>query len=170
MRHSCMLSEARAETYNSMVFTSDEKDKIDVLFKKFEDYCKPKQNIAVECYKFNTRLQDKSETIDQFVTALQLLAKECHFKELQDELILDRIVCGITSDRVKERHLRGCPSVYSQPTQPNSNFWYILVRRMYRICCHFGPNMLTRLGTYYVDKSYDPECSYNLYHKSLSFL
>ena len=55
-------------------------------------------------------------------------------------------------------------------TQPTSNFWYIPVRRMYRICSHFGPDMLTHLGTYYVDKFYDPECSYNLYHKPLSFL
>ena len=94
------------DIYNSMVFGNDEKDKINVLFKKFEDYCKPKQNIAVERYKFNMRLQDKSETIDQFVTALRLLAKECNFKELHDELIRDRIVCGITSDRVKERLLR----------------------------------------------------------------
>ena len=68
------------DIYNSMVFTNDEKDKIDVLFTKFEDYCKPKQNVAVERYKFNSRLQEKSETIDQFVTALRLLANECHLK------------------------------------------------------------------------------------------
>ena len=90
------------DIYNSMVF-GDEQDKIN---KKFEDYCKPKQNIAVERCKFNMRLQNKSETIDQFVTALRLLAKECNFKELHDELIRDRIVCGITSDRVKEQLLR----------------------------------------------------------------
>ena len=65
----------------------------------------------------------------------------------------------------KRGHLHHWNFFFKLRTQPTSIFWYIPVRRMYRICSHFGPDMLTHLGTYYVDKFYDPECSYNLYHK-----
>lgn len=37
---------------------------------------------------------------------LKLLAKNCNFGSLVDETIRDRLVCGIISERVKERLLR----------------------------------------------------------------
>ena len=54
--------------FTALVLKDDEKDKIDVLFKKFEEYCKPKKNVTVERYKFNTRCQGASESVDQYVT------------------------------------------------------------------------------------------------------
>ena len=50
--------------------------------------------------KFNTRMQSAEECIDQFVTALRLIAKDCGFKLLKDDLIRDRIVCGTSSEMV----------------------------------------------------------------------
>ena len=60
----------------------------------------------MERYKFNTRTQGKSEAIDQFVTDLRNMSKNCAFGAIADELIRDRIVCGTNSERVKERLLR----------------------------------------------------------------
>ena len=40
------------------------------------------------------------------MTELKLLAKNCEFGVLESELIRDRVVYGITSERVKERLLR----------------------------------------------------------------
>ena len=86
-----------------MSFAEDETDKLDVLFMKFGTYCKPKQNITMERYHFNTHVQEASETIDQYV---KLIAKNCGYCELEDQLIRDRIVCGIKSETVKQRLLR----------------------------------------------------------------
>lgn len=58
----------------------DETNKISVLFQKFENYSKPKQNITVERYKFNTRVQSNTESIDQYVTEIRLIAKKLPFK------------------------------------------------------------------------------------------
>ena len=91
--------------YNAMNLDKS-RDKIDVLFNKFEEYCKPKQNITVERYRFNTQVQDKGEQIDRYITDLRLIAKNCSFGELEDKLIRDRIVCGINSDDVKQHLLR----------------------------------------------------------------
>ena len=89
-----------------MTFTKREVNKIDALFAKFEDYCKPRKNVIMERYKFNTRTQQKDETADQRVTELKLIAKNCNFGSLEDKLIRDRLVYGTNSERVKERLLR----------------------------------------------------------------
>ena len=94
------------DIYNTMTFISSEVKKIDALFAKFKDYCKPRKNVIIERYKFNTRTQQKDETADQYVTELKLIAKNCNFGSLGDELIRDRLVYGINSERVKERLLR----------------------------------------------------------------
>ena len=69
-----------------ITFTSSEKNKIDALFAKFEDYCKPRKNVIMERYKFNTRTQQKDESADQYVTELKLIATNCNFGSLEDEL------------------------------------------------------------------------------------
>ena len=61
----------------------------------------------MERYKFNTRVQRKDETADQYVTELKLIAKNCNFGSLEDELIRDRLVYGTNSERIKERLLCG---------------------------------------------------------------
>ena len=89
-----------------MKLADGERDKIDILFSKFEVYCKPKQNVTIERYRFNTRVQTKHETIDQYLTELKLIAKNCSFGELENQLIQERIVCGTKSEEVRQRLLR----------------------------------------------------------------
>jgi hypothetical protein len=94
------------EIYNTFHFGEGEVDKLEVLLKKFEDYCIPKTNVTVIRHRFNTRVQGHSESIDQYVTDLKLIAKDCEFEHLEDGLIRDRIVCDTNSPKVKERLLR----------------------------------------------------------------
>ena len=58
------------DVYNTMNLDDTQHDKINVLFTKFEEYCKTKQNMTVERHQFNTRVQDKVEQIDRYVTDL----------------------------------------------------------------------------------------------------
>ena len=69
--------------YNTWTLTSAETDKINVLFEKYEACCNPKQNVTVIWYKFTTRNQSDSATIDQYVTELKRLAKDCAYGELK---------------------------------------------------------------------------------------
>ena len=100
------IGQTGRDVYNTMVLADGERDKIDILFSKFEAYCKPKQNVTIERYRFNTRVQAKHETIDQYLTELKLIAKNCSFGELENQLIRDRIVCGTKSEEVRQRLLR----------------------------------------------------------------
>ena len=101
-----VIGQAGRDIYNTMTLTEEETSKIDVLFAKFEAYCKPKRNVTIERYRFNTRTQARGETINQYVTKLRLIAKNCKFGNLENELIRDRIVCGTLSDNVRQRLLR----------------------------------------------------------------
>ena len=94
------------DIYNTMTFTTSEVNKIDALFAKFDYYCTPRKNVIMERYKFNIRTQQKDETSDQYVTELKLIANNCNFGSLEDELIRDRLVYVTNSERVKERLLR----------------------------------------------------------------
>ena len=54
----------------------------------------------------NTRVQRNNENIDQYVTELRRLAKDCAYGDLIEEMIRDRIVCGTSDARVKEKLLQ----------------------------------------------------------------
>lgn len=101
-----VAGEEAIKVNNTFVFRDDEKDKIAVLKKKFQDYCEPRKNLTYLRHMFFTRAQGPTETIDAFVTELKSKAKDCEFGDLHDSLIRDRIVCGIREDNVRGRLLR----------------------------------------------------------------
>ena len=84
--------------HETLVFEETEKDKIEPLIAKFEAYCLPKKNVTHERHLLNLRKQKPDESIDQFVTELKRLAKNCEYGELTNSIIKDRIVEGINND------------------------------------------------------------------------
>ena len=88
-----------------MTFLEEEQDKIDILFSKFKAYCKLKQNVTIEYYCFNTSVQGRQETIDQYLMERRLIAKNCSFGNLEDQLVRDQLVCGTNSEEGCQRLL-----------------------------------------------------------------
>ena len=76
------------------------------LFEKFEEYCLPKKNLVVERRKFFWRNQHDEETFDQFLTELRNLAVSCEFQNLNESLLLYKVVDGIKSDKCHDVLLR----------------------------------------------------------------
>ncbi|XP_044766752.1 uncharacterized protein K02A2.6-like [Coccinella septempunctata] len=94
------------EIYNTFSFTDAEKDKIEPLIAKFEQYFVPKKNVDFERYKFFT-LRQHHETIEQFVTILKNTAKNCEFHpENEDGLIKTMFVIGVKSESLREKLLQ----------------------------------------------------------------
>ena len=100
-----LVGEEVLEIYNTFSLSTAEQ-KLDILFKKFEDYCNPRRNITFERHKFFTCVQEPTESIDQYVTELRTKASTCEFGELCESLIRDRIVCGIVCDTMREKLLQ----------------------------------------------------------------
>ena len=91
--------------YNTFQFKVAETNKIDVLIKRFDLYFQPKKNIVYERYRFLSRKQLDGETIQHFVTDLKNRARNCEFGELQDSMVCSMLVCGLQSDKIRERLL-----------------------------------------------------------------
>ena len=51
------------------------------LFQKFAASCKPKHNVTLDRYRFNTRAQRDEEILDEFVTYLQRLTMLCIYSD-----------------------------------------------------------------------------------------
>ncbi|XP_006813690.1 uncharacterized protein LOC102809558 [Saccoglossus kowalevskii] len=97
------------EIFETFEFTEEDDDKSTVpkdILDKFEKHFALKKSLVVSRHKFNTRNQGRNESIDDFVTALKILAKDCAFGTMRDELIRDRIICGIYCEQVKDKLLQ----------------------------------------------------------------
>ena len=94
------------DVYNTIPLDEDDKKVYKTLMEKFQGHFEPKKNVTYERYIFNSRTQLVEETIDSFVTDLRKKATKCEFGTLKDEMIRDRIICGINDDRLRGRLLR----------------------------------------------------------------
>ena len=63
---------------------------------------RPKLNPVFTRYKFNNEVQGK-HSIEQFITKLKLLAKDCAFGDYENDMVRDRIVFGVTSVKIREK-------------------------------------------------------------------
>ncbi|XP_052741791.1 uncharacterized protein LOC128199740 [Bicyclus anynana] len=79
---------------------------VEYIWKKLDEQFQTKKNLTVERHKFFIRDQRDNESIEQYVFELSKLAQNCEFRDLQEELIKDRLVCGVTSAAIRERLLR----------------------------------------------------------------
>ena len=84
--------------------THESREDPEVLLTKFREQCMPTKNSIIDRHRFNPTNQKPTEPISSYVASLRILANKCEFGTLTDELIRDRIVCGIHSDRVR-KHL-----------------------------------------------------------------
>ncbi|XP_046391596.1 uncharacterized protein K02A2.6-like [Ischnura elegans] len=73
-----------------------------VVFEKFNEHFVPKVNIIYERARFNKRLQGESETVEEFVRDLHILAKNCRYGALKEELVRDRLVVGLRNAKLSE--------------------------------------------------------------------
>ena len=94
------------EVYSTFKFEDGESDKIAPLKQKFANYCEPKKNITVNRYTFNSRQQHIGEKFTDYLTSLKTLVKDCEYGPLEDEMLRDRIVCGVQDKDVRMRLLR----------------------------------------------------------------
>ena len=102
----CIGKEA-LEVHNGLPFASEEeKSNMTKVLELWETHCIGKTNVIYERYKFNNRSQEQTESIDTYENALRALAETCDFGALKDQLIRDRIVCGVRDNAVRRKLLQ----------------------------------------------------------------
>ncbi|KAL5477033.1 hypothetical protein EMCRGX_G023772 [Ephydatia muelleri] len=75
------------------------------LVKLVRDHYCPPPSVTVQRYNFNSRTQKEGETVSQFVAELRRLSEHCDFKATLDDMLRDRIVCGVRNSSVQRRLL-----------------------------------------------------------------
>ena len=96
------VGEKGRDIYNTWVLDDDDKKKLKPHYDKFAAYVRPKLNPVFTRYKFNNEVQG-THSIEQFITKLKLLAKDCAFGDYENDMVRDRIVFGVTSVKIREK-------------------------------------------------------------------
>ena len=65
----------------------------------------PTPSPIVQRFKFNSRMRQQSENVATFVTALKQLTEHCVFGAALDDMLRDRLVCGIGDGKIQRRLL-----------------------------------------------------------------
>ena len=66
---------------------------------------RPSPSVTVQRYNFNSRSQRDGESVSQFVAELRRLSEHCDFGNTLEDMLRDRLVCGIRDIRVQRRLL-----------------------------------------------------------------
>ncbi|XP_018049915.1 PREDICTED: uncharacterized protein LOC108688250 isoform X1 [Atta colombica] len=77
----------------------EDRDNMDILIEKLENYFNPPKKEVVERYHFFTRVKKQNETIEQYINILKEKAKTCNFNDMLDSMIRDKIILE-THDKI----------------------------------------------------------------------
>ena len=69
------------------------------------DHYHPRPSIIVLRYTFNSRSRKEGESIAMYVAELKKLSTECEYGDSLNEMIRDRLVCGVNDRRIQRRLL-----------------------------------------------------------------
>ena len=96
-----------------------------------EEYYIGKTNVSYERYKFHSRNQKDGESTTTYIGELRRLAHSCDFENITpDQLIRDRIVCGVGDDGLRKKLLQsdnlsldGCVSTCGASELAGAQAW-----------------------------------------------
>ena len=104
-----LLSVCGAETYQlirNLVAPGKPTDKTFAdLVKLVQEHHTPPPSEIVQRFKFNSRSQRDGESVAEFVSELRRLSEHCKFEGTLDDMLRDRLVCGIRDVRTQRRLL-----------------------------------------------------------------
>ena len=90
----------------NLPMTVEERQDVNVILTKLDEYFVPKRNTIYERYVFSCRSRKHGKSFDQFLTELRKFAATCQFGTFEDEMLRDRIVTGLRDHGHRERVLR----------------------------------------------------------------
>ncbi len=98
-QESCGSAEAHREDFEELVAL-------------VRDHHNRKPSVIVQRFRFNTGLRRQGETVAAFVAELRQLTKHCDIGISLDDMLRDRLVCGIEDSRIQRCLLAGPELVF----------------------------------------------------------
>uniref|UniRef100_A0A1B0D597 C2H2-type domain-containing protein n=1 Tax=Phlebotomus papatasi TaxID=29031 RepID=A0A1B0D597_PHLPP len=94
------------DIFESFNLSESEKGDMNIILKKFREYFSPKCNEIYESYQFFLMRQNPDEKFHDFLVRVRVQIKKCNYASgVVDRLIRDKIVSGLSSERLKEKLL-----------------------------------------------------------------
>ena len=75
------------------------------LREALSNHYNPKPSVVVQRLRFNSRIRHTGESVAEFVSALRALSEFCEYGETLNEMLRDRLVCGIDDEHTQRRLL-----------------------------------------------------------------
>ncbi len=75
------------------------------IVKVLKDHCAPKPLVIAERFHFHRRNQQNGGSIAEYIAELQKLALHCGCGDYLDQVLRDRLVCGLLSESIQKRLL-----------------------------------------------------------------
>ena len=82
------------------------------LVELVERHRNPKPSVIVRRYNFNTRMKQPGESIADYTAELRKIAEHCSFGESLEDMLRDRLVCGISDPQLQRRLLAEADLTY----------------------------------------------------------
>ena len=65
----------------------------------------PQPSVIVQRFHFHSRSRREGESISAFVAELRKLSEHCNFQDMLNDMLRDRLVCGVNDSRLQRRLL-----------------------------------------------------------------
>ena len=108
-RRAVFLSVIGAEAYTTirkLVAPAKPNEKTyDQLTQALKDHYYPTASKSVARFSFHTRVRQHGESIADFVSDLRKLAEKCEFEENFEDMLCDRLLCGVNDNAIQNRLL-----------------------------------------------------------------
>ena len=108
-KRAILLSACGAATYRlirTLVSPSKPGEKsFTEIVKLVSDHHNPKPSAIMQRFKFNCLIRGSNESVAEYVTSLRQLAEHCEYGQFLDDMLRDRIVCGINDAQTQRRLL-----------------------------------------------------------------
>ena len=108
-KKSVLLSSCGAKTYrlfrNLLAPVKPGDSSWETLTRVMKEHHHPKPSIISERFKFNKRDRKPGESVPNYLAELRKLAEHCEFENVLDDMLRDRLVCGIQDVKMQEKLL-----------------------------------------------------------------
>ena len=106
-KRAILLSVCGTPTYKLMrsLVTDLNTATFDELVQLVANHYEPKPSVIVQRFNFNRRTRASGETVAIYVAALRELALHCEFGDRLQEMLRDRLVCGINHRGIQRKLL-----------------------------------------------------------------
>ena len=75
------------------------------IVKLLTEHYQPKPSRVVQCYLFNSCVRKQGESVATYVAELKRLFEHCEFAATLNDMLCDRLACGINDSRIQRRLL-----------------------------------------------------------------